>query len=236
MGKYDEAEIYILESIKIDRQLDSLSSIVEDLESLGNLYLLTNKFKLAEDAFRESLNVAGAIGFVRPISLLLNGLGRAVYQQGNIDLGKDYFQTALKLAKKTNDDKTAIDIFTSLAIVALDANNVALAEDYLVRTFSLARKLALRLDSLFGLVEVVKLLIKKENIQLAIILSDFIIKSPGVWRVVQDQTQELIKSFPEKSKFLDFSGRKSLVSIPSSLEDLISEIICEYDHLPIFVS
>ena len=225
VGQYDEAEVCILESIRIDRQINNLSGVVTDVASLGHLYLLTNKAIEAEGVFSESLNLAKEIGYEWPISFLLNGLGKALYQQGNANACKNWFQKALRYAETANESSRLVEILTSLAMLSIETQDFTHIETYLIRALGLAKTLNLKSDMFFALVETAKFLIAQGQLELARHVAEFISNAPEAWKSAKEQAEKLLLTCDELSARPDSNPQESSINLSLSLMTLVVEIL-----------
>ena len=83
--RYNEAHIYIKETMVILKQFGTKIDIANILNDLGRIYQNTGEFDLATDTFTQSLNVSKEINYKLGISIALTNLGVQFRQEGNFE-------------------------------------------------------------------------------------------------------------------------------------------------------
>jgi tetratricopeptide (TPR) repeat protein len=224
LGRYKEAEAYLLESIRIARQLSSFGGLVANLDSLATLYLLMNMPIEAELAFQESLEIAQRIDYVWYVPFLLNGLAKALYQQGKLELASQYLHNALTKAKATKNEQAVLCGLTTLAMIKIDTDEFTRVDDYLLQALSIAQSLDAKSDLVFCLLEATKYLGRRGNVELSTRIAHYITNSPVAWKVVRDAARELLHiNISNQDKF---TFQMKLDIVPSTaLEKLLVETL-----------
>lgn len=96
--------------------------------SLGNLYLATDNYRLAYQAFQSALALAEAKGERLGVAFVKNNLGNLFENQGNHEEAVRYYEESLEIKKKSGSRSDQLSTLLNLALAHYHAGQLALAE------------------------------------------------------------------------------------------------------------
>ncbi len=108
------AEKFILESIKLRRELGDLIRVTRSLTNLTALYHQQGKIEAALSAQREALDTQYHIGNSTDIAISLNNLGVFLFDAGDIVAAADHYRQAIEIMQK-NQLEPRVDFLANLA-------------------------------------------------------------------------------------------------------------------------
>ena len=120
MGRYEEAQHYLEESLGIAREMGDKRRVASALQPLGRAHLGQGHLVTARRCLEEALAAVEELKEPREIAAATNALAQVYRVQGNLDAAEPLYEKALTLAR-TLDDRESIAIgLLNVAMVAID--------------------------------------------------------------------------------------------------------------------
>lgn len=129
MGRYEEAETYLLKSLELRSEPNTLPlAKAQIMHNLGNFYLTTDQFDKSQQFFQKSLEILKELDHQYGIALSYISLGKLNTKLGHHDLSNAYLHQAMDMAAEQNNREMKIKIALSLSeeYLARKVYNVAI--------------------------------------------------------------------------------------------------------------
>ncbi len=124
MGRYDEAQVYVEESLAIGRELGDRQRIAAALVLLGTIFSEKGELAEARSCFEESLALAEALGDSLRVTNALGSLGRLCNTEGDADAAEVFFERSLALSRQHGYRNTIASLQCDLALVSIRRKRV----------------------------------------------------------------------------------------------------------------
>jgi tetratricopeptide (TPR) repeat protein len=164
---YAEAEHWLTQSIRWQREWGQQLDLGRSLNELGMLFMDRGEFSRAQELFSEWLTVARALDFPHGISIALLNLGMVAHHQKAYNQAETFFQESLTMAHQLGLKTNEAMILNSYSMLLLDQEKLAEAKMRLSESLQLNQELDYK-DGLswafFGLVNITH---KMEQLELA---------------------------------------------------------------------
>ena len=132
MGRYEEAQHYLEESLAIAREIGDKRRVASALQPLGRAYLGQGHLVTARRCLEEALAAVEELKEPREIAAATNALAQVYRVQGDLDVAEPLYEKALALAR-TLDDRESIAIgLLNVAMVAIDRRDDERAREMLL--------------------------------------------------------------------------------------------------------
>ena len=118
----DEAEVYLLESLKLSKEIDFKLGIVNSLCFLGDVAFDRKQYEKAEEYYHGSLELSEEIHDYYGVAGGYMDLATAAAAQKNVTTASCYFYQALEKAVSLNVKPLQLSILTHVAILKLEHN------------------------------------------------------------------------------------------------------------------
>ncbi|KJY68577.1 GGDEF domain-containing protein [Vibrio nigripulchritudo] len=140
MGRYEESETYLLKSLELRSEPNTLPlARAQILHSLGSLYLKAKQLDKAEQHYQESLQILKKLDHQYGMALTYIGLGQLNTELGHHDLSNAYLHQAMDMAEDQNNLEMKISIALSLANEYLTREVYNVAIEYAETATELAK-------------------------------------------------------------------------------------------------
>ncbi len=123
LGKPDEAQKFLSESLQLSRTLNDKWGIGSTLRNLGLMLLADNHAVQAETMFRESVSLFREMGDRWAMSQALLALGEAAFTLGAREEARQVFLEALQTAIQIQGVPFALEALLDLAAIAAQSHN-----------------------------------------------------------------------------------------------------------------
>jgi len=144
MGRYDEAQRYLEQSLSIARALGDNVRVSAVLQPLGLALLGRGEFASARRHLQEGLELAETLGTQREIAGALNALAQTARAEGDLATAEPLYTRVLKIARASGDvDIVAVSLL-NLAMVATLGKAHAAARAMLVEVLQIVDESGLR--------------------------------------------------------------------------------------------
>ncbi|MFO7681877.1 MAG: tetratricopeptide repeat protein [Chloroflexota bacterium] len=128
---YAEAEAWLTQSIRYQRQTGSKQDLGRSVNELGMLYLDQGQFEQAHPLFVEWLALARELEFPHGMTIALLNLGMVAHQLDSFDQAEIYFQEGLTLSRQFGIKTNIAMLLTSYSMLLLDQNRFESAGEML---------------------------------------------------------------------------------------------------------
>jgi tetratricopeptide (TPR) repeat protein len=122
MGRYEEAQVHLRESLEIAREIDSAERIVAVLQLLGMSSLGQGEPATAQSYLEEGLSQARKLGNKMQLAAALNGLAQIHRIEGRLDHAEPLYEEFLRLARELEDRENIAVALLNLAMVSIGRN------------------------------------------------------------------------------------------------------------------
>jgi len=140
MGRYEEAQQYLHESLTAARSLDETRIVVSVLNTLGLAALGQGNRAAARWHCEEALELAEKVGNKRGIATASNALAQIHRLDGKLDAAEPLYERTLVLARELGDREVAAVAFLNLAMVAIARGAADRARSLLLEVFTIAEQ------------------------------------------------------------------------------------------------
>jgi tetratricopeptide (TPR) repeat protein len=129
-GHYDLALSYLENSLTIQKEIGSKSTLGSILNNIGHINYVKGDYKLALKYFKQSLNVKKDIGDAPGESTTINNIAQIYYTSGNYKLALTYLQQSLDKQKNIGDPQGMGTTLTNIGQIFFAQNEYAKASTY----------------------------------------------------------------------------------------------------------
>ena len=119
MGRYGEAQAYLMESLAIAREIGDRGRVEMALQSLGLAALGQGNVQAARGHFEEALGLARELGNKRELAAALNALAQLHRVEGKPDTAEPLYEQAVALARELGDRESIAIGLLNLAMVSI---------------------------------------------------------------------------------------------------------------------
>jgi non-specific serine/threonine protein kinase len=123
-GDYEIARSMHEESIEILRELGDMSSLIDTLQALGNVYFSQGIFEKARFYYEEGLHVEQELGESRASA---HYLGVVMYEMGDFEAASTLLEQELDLQREIGDTRRVALALANLGLVAYEQGDYELA-------------------------------------------------------------------------------------------------------------
>ena len=120
MGRYQEAQGYLEESLGIAREIGDQRRVAGALQPLGWAHVGLGDFATARRYLEEALAAAREIGVPREIAAATNTLAQLYRAEGKLDAAEPLYEKVLALARELDDRESIAIGLLNLAMVAIN--------------------------------------------------------------------------------------------------------------------
>ena len=120
MGRYAEAQRYLVDSLALARELDDRLTIAASLQPLGMACLGQGNLSAARAYLQEALALARQMGNPREIAAALNIFAQLLRVAGELDAAEPMYGEALAVAREMRDPASIAISLLNLAMVAIE--------------------------------------------------------------------------------------------------------------------
>lgn len=138
-GLSKEALNYFNQALGIFEQYDRKREIALVCCNLGDLYLRSAEYTLAEPVLHRSLTILEQMGDVPVTSVVLGNLGVLAVRLGDLSKAETWYRQALVLSEQVNDPFYISLLHTYLAVAFLEQGKLAEARPLLVQALKVSR-------------------------------------------------------------------------------------------------
>jgi predicted ATPase/class 3 adenylate cyclase len=144
MGRYDEAQRFLQESLSMARAMDDARTVAAVLNTLGLASLGQGDRGTARLCWKEALGIAENSGNKRQIASASNALAQLHRLEGDVDRAEPLYKRSVSIARELGDREiTAIGLL-NLAMVAIARRSEEHARELLSEVFAIVEDTALR--------------------------------------------------------------------------------------------
>jgi len=140
MGRYDEAQKYLQESLTMARALDDLRMVVSVLNMLGFAALGQGDRGAARRHGVEALALANKLDNKRQIAAASNALAQLHRLEGELDAAEPLYERAAALARELGDSELAWVGLLNLAMVAIERGTAKRARSLLLDVLTITEQ------------------------------------------------------------------------------------------------
>jgi non-specific serine/threonine protein kinase len=144
MGRYDEAQRYLEESLAIARELGDTRRIAAALQPLGMACLGQGNLGTARAHLEEALELARELGDKRNLAAAMNAVAQLYRIEGALDTASLLYESVLALARELNDRESMAVGLLNLAMVSVCRGSGEKARDMLLDAISIAESIGSR--------------------------------------------------------------------------------------------
>jgi tetratricopeptide (TPR) repeat protein len=141
MGRYEEAQGYLEESLSIARDIGDQSRIAAVLQPLALALLGQGNAAAARTYLEEALALARELGNPREIAAAQNALAQVRRVEGALDAAEPLYQQMLTLARELGDHELVAIGLLNLAMVAVGRESGARAATMLIEVLAIAEEI-----------------------------------------------------------------------------------------------
>ncbi|HEX4943281.1 MAG TPA: tetratricopeptide repeat protein [Usitatibacteraceae bacterium] len=138
MGRYGEAQAYLVESLAIARETGDRSRIEAVLQPLGLAMLGKGDLRAARGHFEEALALARELGNKRELAAALNALAQLHRAEGHPDAAEPLYEQAVDLARELGDRESIAIGLLNLAMVSIGRGHRGRAPAMLLEVIGIA--------------------------------------------------------------------------------------------------
>ena len=124
MGRFNEANPLLEESLAIARELGDLGRIAKTLQPLAMTASGMGNMVAARAYVEEAVEVARTLGDKHELATAVNGLAQLHRVEGSLDLAESLYAQAIELAREIGDRETVAIGLLNLAMVSIDRGAV----------------------------------------------------------------------------------------------------------------
>jgi tetratricopeptide (TPR) repeat protein len=137
MGRYEDAQRLLSESLGIAREIDDAERVTAALQPLGTAFLGLGDYPSARAYLEEALALAHARGSKRSVAAGLNALGQLNRMEGRLETAERLYAQMLVLARELREpEATAIGLL-NLAMVEVGRGARDRVRDLLLEVFEI---------------------------------------------------------------------------------------------------
>ena len=138
MARYDEAPLYLLESLQLARALEDSRMVVSALNGLTAAALGQGDAERARVHCEEALHLANGLGNKRQIAVASNALAHIYRLQGQLDAAEPLYERTIELGRELGDREVAAVGLLNLAMVAIERGSAGQARALLGEVLAIA--------------------------------------------------------------------------------------------------
>lgn len=131
LGRYDEAQRYLEESLSIARELGDKRRVSSALQPLGRAHLGQGHLTTARRCLEEALAAAEQLKEPREIAAATSALAQVYRVEGNLEAAEPLYEKALELARELDDRESIAISLLNVAMVAIDRRDAERARQTL---------------------------------------------------------------------------------------------------------
>jgi len=140
MGRYEEAQSYLQEGLKLARALGDARMVVSVLNTLGFAVLGQGDRIAARIHCDEAFELANRLGNKRGLAAASNALAQISRLDGDLDAAEPLYERTLVLARELGDREGAAVALLNLAMVAIDRGAADRARSLLLEVLAIAEQ------------------------------------------------------------------------------------------------
>ena len=140
MGRYEEAQTYLQESLSMARALDDLRMVVSVLNVLGLAALGQGDRGAARLHSVEALTLASKLDNKRQIAVASNALAQIHRLEGELDAAEPLYARTVALAREMGDSEAAAVGLLNLAMVAIERGAAKRARSLLLEVLTITEQ------------------------------------------------------------------------------------------------
>lgn len=144
MGRWLDAQNYLVESLEIARQAGDATWIAGVLQITGMAYCGTHQYERANACLEEALELAKRQGNPRELAAAYNTLAQLHRLSGQLDRARPLYLAALEIAREIGDRESEAILFINLAILAICMRQFAAARHHLGEALNTAEAIGSR--------------------------------------------------------------------------------------------
>lgn len=141
MGRYEEAQGYLGESLAIAREIGDKRRVAAVLQPLGMACLGQGNVAMARGHFEEALALARELGNQRELAAALNALAQFHRMQGELDTAEPLYAKFLALARELGDRESIAIGLLNLAMVSIGRGSGDRAREMLLDVLRIAKEI-----------------------------------------------------------------------------------------------
>ena len=141
MGRYDDAQATLQESLSIAREIRDTPMIARVLQPLGSAYLGQGDRAAAREHLEEALTLARQLGETRQVAAALNQLAQLHRLDSQLDLAERAYEDVVALARSLGDRESMAIGLLNLAMVSIGRGAQASARPILLQALSIAEEI-----------------------------------------------------------------------------------------------
>ncbi|MCK5035676.1 MAG: hypothetical protein KAS73_07285, partial [Candidatus Sabulitectum sp.] len=189
-----------LKAVTIYRQLNDRIGEAKALLNTAVSLFATGRYETRIDILNDALKVFTETGDTHSIMSAYVNLGQAYYNAMEFDLSRDYFQRCLELVEATGNKRFGVWANSYLAILDTNANNFSSAEIRYKNAIEIADELGLAPMALNTRMNLVTMLINKEDYEKAnILLSE--LEADEVTKNMDEATLKTLQGYRGTERF-----------------------------------
>jgi predicted ATPase/class 3 adenylate cyclase len=144
MGRYDEAQQHLLESLAIAREISNAGMVARVLQPLGMAYLGQEDVGAARRYLEEAFALARDLGDKREIAGAANALAQLHRIQADLETAEPLYNQVVSLARELGDREITAVGLLNLAMVSLGRGNRERARSMLLEVLAIAEEIGSR--------------------------------------------------------------------------------------------
>jgi predicted ATPase/class 3 adenylate cyclase len=144
MGRYNEAQGHLEESLAIAREIENPERIEAVLELLGMVAFAQGDTAAARAHLKEALALAKGLGNKRQLAAALNGLAQVHRADGNLDAAQPLYAEFLALAQELGDRENIAIGVLNLAMVSIGRGASECARGNLLDALAIAEEIGFK--------------------------------------------------------------------------------------------
>lgn len=140
MSENDKLLDFYFRVLTLRDEINDMNGKAQTLSTIGNIYLLSSKYLLAEKYFKESLKLS--VDLSDKLNQVKNYLylGKLYIKTGRMDAGFSYMKKALEMAEKINALKDIYEIHSSMYAGYKSAGDLAHALEHLEKSNTIEKE------------------------------------------------------------------------------------------------
>jgi tetratricopeptide (TPR) repeat protein len=141
MGRYDDAQGYLVESLSIARELGDRLRVASALRALGIVSQGQGDQAGARRALEESLVLSRELGDKRQLSITVNGLAELERAAGNLDAAEPLCEEFIALERELGNRGNVASGLLNFAMVSIGRGSAGRARGLLLEALSIAEEI-----------------------------------------------------------------------------------------------
>jgi predicted ATPase/class 3 adenylate cyclase len=141
MGRYGEAQRYLMESLAIAREIADTSMVAAVLQPLGLASLGQGDLAAARGHFEEAIDLARQLGDKHELLAAFNALAQLHRLEGDPDTAEPLYEKVLALARELGDRESIAIGLLNLAMVSIGRGSGPRAGRMLLEVLEIAREI-----------------------------------------------------------------------------------------------